>query len=385
MSIRSQYHVRVGRKLAEIRERLGISIQELSEKAKINPKTLQSIENGHRDIKISELYSIAKALNIRIAGFLNSCDSQVYQRSKEETIDGYIPLKELSQALDISPNQIKRLCHNKEIPFHLLNKKYYFKGKDINAWLAHHLNGRIKVKENPFEYLKIYGIEPLISTKEAARLLGCSQGEVYDLRTKIPFYRVGRRTKFRISDIEYALSKERIDLWEISTRTGSWRSPFIKAYPTKEQKIAKNESWERRYDERARPGYVVKTKMFERADFPSLKKEVQEFIDSEINKYNLLGCVYSYNDYKGYFACEVKWWGLPEGREDYKVHSAGLSSNSPDNLREKVAKFKQMKISPEDFVSVEYFTWGECFTERCHHARITYYMPKREFQNKIHE
>lgn len=376
MSQRSQYHVRVGRKLAEIRERLGVSIQELSEKSKINPKTIQAIENGHRDIKISELYCLSQALNIRIGGFLNSCDSQVYQRRKEEMIDGYIPLKELSKTLDISPTNLKRLCYNKEIPFHLLNNKYYFKGKDINAWLTHHLNGRIKVKENPFEYLKVYGIEPLISTKEAARLLGCSQSEIYDLRTKIPFYIVGRRSKFRISDIEYTLSKERVDLWEISTRTGSWRSPFIKPSPTKQQKIAEDESCERRYIQSNRPGYIVKTKEFEQPDFLLLKNEVQEFLGKDINKYNLLGCRYTYHEGSQAFTCEVKWWGLPDGRENFRVHSAGLSSDSPDGLRGKVEKLKKLKIGPGNFICTDYFTWMPFLNDRSHHARVTYYIPK---------
>jgi excisionase family DNA binding protein len=382
MSLKIDYHSRVGKKIGEIRERLGVSLQEISEKAKINQKTLQSIENGHRDIKISELFCIAKALNVRIGGFLNSCDFQVYQRRKEESIDGYISIKELSKALDISTNQIRRLCSHKEIPFHMLNKKYYFKGSDINAWLEHHLSSRKKIKENPFEYLKVFGIEPLISTKEVARLIGCSQSEVYDLRTKIPCYRIGRRTKFRISDIENALRKERIDLWEISTRIGAWRTPFVKAFSTKEEKIAEDESWEKKYDERARPGYVIKTKAYENNDYAELKREVQAFLDTEVNKHNALGCSYSYDEGSNYFNCEVKWWGLPEGRESYRVHSTGLSSDSPNHLHEKVMKFKEIKISPGDFIGVDYFTWGMSFLEKCHHARVTYYLPKKTDERK---
>lgn len=376
MSPRTDYHIRISKKIGEIRERLGLSIQELSEKSKLNLNTLQSIERGHRDIKVSELFRIAKALNIRISGFLNSCDSQVYQRRKEETIDGYISIKELSKALDISTNHIRRLCLAKEIPFQMLDKKYCFKGSDINAWLTHHLSCRKKIKENPFEYLKTYGIEPLISTKEAARLLGCSQGEVYGLRTKIPFYIIGRRTKFRISDIENTLCKERVDLWEISTQTGSWRTPFVKPSPTKEEKIAKDESWERRYNERARPGYIIRTKLFKKPDILELKSDVQEFMDKEVNKYSRLGCLYAYNEGEKSFSCEVKWWSLPDGRENYRVHSAGLSSNSPDSLRDKVERLKKLKIGPGNFISIDYFTWGAFMTDRCHHARITYYKPK---------
>lgn len=166
MSVRTEYHFRVGLKIKEIREKLCISIQELAGKSKLNPNTLQSIERGQRDIKVNELFRISKALNIRIGGFLNSCDSQIYQRRKEEMIDGYISIKELSKALDLSTNHIRQLCLNKEIPFRMLDRKYFFKGSDINVWLIHHLSSRKKIKENPFEYINIFGIEPLISTKD---------------------------------------------------------------------------------------------------------------------------------------------------------------------------------------------------------------------------
>lgn len=67
---------------------------------------------------------------------------------------------------------------------------------------------------------------------------------------------------------------------------------------------------------------------------------------------------------------------MPEGREDYRVHSAGLSSDSPDKLHEKVAMFKQIKAPLGELIGVEYYTWGESFSSRGHQARITYYMPK---------
>lgn len=375
MSSRIEYHFRVGHKIKEVRDKLGISIQELSDKSKINLSTIQSIERGQRDIKVSELFRISKALNIRISGFLNSCDSQIYQRRREEIIDGYISIKELSNVLDLSTNHIRQLSLNKEIPFHKLGKKYFFKGSEINAWLMHHLSSRKKVKENPFKYLKIFGIEPLISTKDATRLLGCSQSEVYSLRTMIPCYFINRRTKFRVSDIENALRKERVELWDISTNTGSWRTQFVKPYPTKEQKIASDESWARGYNEKARPGYIIKTKIIENTDINELKKETQEFLDKEVNKYNRLGCQYTYKEREKTFTCEAKWWSLPEGREKYKVHSAGLSSNSPDSLRDKVDKFVKLKVLPENFIGIDYFTWGAFMTERRHHARISYYMP----------
>ncbi|MGB7296522.1 MAG: hypothetical protein WBC70_13115, partial [Candidatus Aminicenantales bacterium] len=96
-----------------------------------------------------------------------------------------------------------------------------------------------------------------------------------------------------------------------------------------------------------------------------------------------VGCNYSYNEIKRLFSCEAKWWDMPEGRENYRVHSAGLSSDSPDKLHEKVATFKQIKVPPGDLIGVEYYTWGESFTSRCHQARITYYLPKKRTEAEI--
>ncbi len=377
MRARTQFHARVGKNIREIRERLAINPQELSQKAQMSLKTIEAIEGGRRDIKVSELYSISKALNIRLSGFLNSCDYKAYERKKEETIDSYISFKKLSEILDISAKRLKELCFNKEIPFYEMNGKYFFKASQINGWLRHHCGSRKKVEEKGFQSVKIFGVEPLISTKEAAQLLGCSGHEIYRLRLRIPYYRVGRRIKFRVSEIENALRKNRTDLWEISTGIGGWRSSFVQAQPAMEEKMVREASWERRYVDRARPGYIVKTKTFESADFEELRKEVEEYTGAQVNKYNLLGCNYSYNEIKRLFSCEAKWWDMPEGRENYSVHSAGLSSDSPDKLHEKVARFKQIKVPPGDLIGVEYYTWGESFTSRCHQARITYYLPKK--------
>ncbi len=141
--------------------------------------------------------------------------------------------------------------------------------------------------------------------------------------------------------------------------------------------MAKEASWERRYAERARPGYVVKTKTFESSNIEDLKKEVEAYTGAQVNKYNLLGCRYSYNEINRMFSCEAKWWAMPEGRENCKVHSAGLSSETPNKLHEKVERFKKIKVPPGELIGVEYYSWGASFTPRCHQARITYYVPKK--------
>lgn len=55
MRSRIDFHVRVGKKIREIREKLAMSPQELAEKSQLSQNAINSIEGGNRDIKISEL------------------------------------------------------------------------------------------------------------------------------------------------------------------------------------------------------------------------------------------------------------------------------------------------------------------------------------------
>jgi hypothetical protein len=77
------------------------------------------------------------------------------------------------------------------------------------------------------------------------------------------------------------------------------------------------------------------------------------------------------------YSCELKWWGLPEGREDYRIHSTGLSSDSPDKLRDKVDRLLK-KVPKEDLIDVDYYSWFLTWDDKPHHARVTYYLPKEK-------
>jgi excisionase family DNA binding protein len=116
------------------------------------------------------------------------------------------------------------------------------------------------VKQDEGKILKIYGIEPLISTRQAARLLGVTWGFIYRLIGTIPYYRIGGRYKFKVSDIENFREKKRIESWEISTRIGRWRSSFVWPEPSMEEKMVSAASYKRKYNEHSRPGYVVREK-----------------------------------------------------------------------------------------------------------------------------
>jgi excisionase family DNA binding protein len=374
---KKKYHERVGRKIQEIREKCGETIPDLSEKSGLTENALQSIEAGRRDIKVSELFEISKALDVRISPFLNPCDSKFYTRRKEESVECYISLKKLSDIIAISGNSLMKLCQNDEIPHEKFGGKYFFKASEINIWLKNHLGVKKKVKKDEKQILKIYGIEPLVTTREAAIILGVTWGFIYRLVGTIPYYRIGGRYKFKVSDIENFREKKRIESWEISTRIGRWKSMFVWPEPSLEEKMAEDASFKRKYNEHSRPGYIAREKYFEGTDFEDLKQEVEQYIQEQIRvKTNVLECDYSVITRLKKYGCHLKWWGLPDGREDYWIHSTGLSAENPDKLRDKVDIFIKKKVPDGDFIEVFYYTWGFSWNEKSHCARVTYYVPR---------
>jgi excisionase family DNA binding protein len=366
-------------KIKEIREKCGITIPELSDSSGLSENILKSIESGRRDIKVSELFQISKALNVRIASFLNPCDSQFYQRRKEEVLDCYVSLDNLSQILSISTSSLREFCRNDEIPYLKISGKYFFKASEINEWLSYHCGIKKRIKADQKKRFKIFGIEPLISAKEAAEIFGYSRTFIYRLSGQVPYFRIGGSIRFKLSDLENYRDKKRVDLWEITTRIGRWKSSFVWPEPSIEEKMAEGASYKREYDENARPGYVVNEKNFKSPDFIDLKQEVEEYIEKHIPaKSNVLGCEYYVIERLKLYGCVLKWWALPEGRESFKVHSTGLSSDSPNKIRDKVDDFIKRKVNPEDLIGVDYYTWGASFTDECHCARIIYYIPKKK-------
>lgn len=381
MASKKHFYERVGKRIKEIREECGITLPELSAECGIGENILELIEGGRRDIKVGELYEISRALNVRISSFLNPCDYKLYEKRKEELIDRYIPLKRLSQILNIGDSAIRELCKNDEIPYLRIYGKYFFRASEINEWLEHHCGVKKKIREDQSKRFRIYGIEPLISAKEAGEILGCSWHFVFSLKGTVPYFKIGGRVKFRLYDIENYRDRKKIEPWEISTKIGKWKSSFVWPEPSSEEKMVKEASWERGFKEDARPGYIVKDKSIASLSFEDLKQEVQEFIDKNIPvKSNLLGCSYYVIQKPKCYGCILKWWGLPEGRENYRVHSTGLSSDSPDKLREKVDRIRQ-KIPKEDLIDIDYYSWRFSFSRNQHCARVTYYLLKRNTDN----
>jgi len=375
LSERVSYFERVGRKIAEIREKCGIDIEKLSFESGLTISALKLIEAGKRDIKVSELFRISKALNVRISAFLSPCDRALYAKRKEENIENYTSLEKLSVLLGISEKALKSFSRNNEIPHLRIGRGLFFRVSDINLWLEHHLASKKKLKRNERSVIKIYGIEPLLSPNDAGEILGCTHTFVRRLMGTIPYFRIGGRIKFRLSDIVNYRDSRKIEPWEIRTKTGTWSTKYVWPEPSQEEKYLIDISIERKYNERSRPGYVVRECTLESPDIEDLKARTEEFISNTIpNPSNLLARRYYSIEHHRLYGCRLKWWALPEGREGYKVHATGLKSSSTDELRDKVDKFVRTKVSKNDLIDIDYYTSPFSFDDRNHWARITYYL-----------
>lgn len=62
---------KIGQSIRYLRQKEGISQEELAFRANLNLNSISTLERGLNNVKIKTLYSIAKALNIKIEEILN--------------------------------------------------------------------------------------------------------------------------------------------------------------------------------------------------------------------------------------------------------------------------------------------------------------------------
>ncbi len=62
---------KIGQSVRYLRQKDGISQEELAFRANLNLNSISTLERGLNNVKIKTLYSIAKALNVKIEEILN--------------------------------------------------------------------------------------------------------------------------------------------------------------------------------------------------------------------------------------------------------------------------------------------------------------------------
>ncbi|HTK18535.1 MAG TPA: helix-turn-helix transcriptional regulator [Mucilaginibacter sp.] len=66
--------VKVGQRIKELRNQIGISQEALANKAEIDRTYVTDVENGRRNISIENLEKLVKALQIQFKDFFDSSD-----------------------------------------------------------------------------------------------------------------------------------------------------------------------------------------------------------------------------------------------------------------------------------------------------------------------
>ena len=69
--IKDELLFKIGQSVRYLRQKDGISQEELAFRANLNLNSISTLERGLNNVKIKTLYSIAKALNVKIEEILN--------------------------------------------------------------------------------------------------------------------------------------------------------------------------------------------------------------------------------------------------------------------------------------------------------------------------
>lgn len=64
--------IQAGERIRFLRQKAGLTIEELGDLSDVNAKYLQRCETGRENFSISILYSITKSLNVTLASFFRS-------------------------------------------------------------------------------------------------------------------------------------------------------------------------------------------------------------------------------------------------------------------------------------------------------------------------
>ncbi len=107
----------IGKKIRKERRRLGIKLQDLAKEVGFaNYQTLSSIEKGEREIKVSEIDSIAKALGVNIS----------YLMGDEKAIEERVLWRKCTNKEECGKfeNELKRFCNNFKNLSELVGHKY---------------------------------------------------------------------------------------------------------------------------------------------------------------------------------------------------------------------------------------------------------------------
>lgn len=95
--------VSLGRRIQAIREKAGLTQEELEEKTGVNTKYISAIERGQKNVTIKTLEKLAKGLNVELYEFLLVSEEMGSEKAVKKAVESLIKdadVKTLKLCLD---------------------------------------------------------------------------------------------------------------------------------------------------------------------------------------------------------------------------------------------------------------------------------------------
>lgn len=175
----SGVYIKLGKRIRELRDRLGISQQKLAELLGVSRPAISQIENGERKVSTDELIKLSEIFNLTIESLLN------FEREPEVILNNIKKKTRTRPRIRINVPQ-KNLEKFKEVLLYILNKVgskpnigetviyklLYFIDFDYYEKYEEQLIGATYIKNNygptPIEFKKV--VDKMIEDKEITRV-----------------------------------------------------------------------------------------------------------------------------------------------------------------------------------------------------------------------
>ena len=170
---------KIGRKIRELREKLGISQQKLAEQLKVSRPTVSQMENDERKICVEELIKLSKIFNLSVGNLLDlEKQPEVILREekekKKETLQIRInvPQKNLKKFKEVFLYILNKVSSKPNIGETVIYKLLYFIDFNFYEKYEEQLIGATYIKNHygptPIEFKKI--VDKMIEDKEIIKV-----------------------------------------------------------------------------------------------------------------------------------------------------------------------------------------------------------------------
>lgn len=170
--------IKIGQRIKELRERMGITQQRLAEMLKVSRPTISQIENEERKISADELIKLSEIFNLTIECLLNFKREPevILKEGKKEKVKPQIrinvPQKNLEKFKEIFLYILNKIGSKPNIGETVVYKLLYFIDFDYYEKYEEQLIGATYIKNQygptPVEFKKI--VDKMIETKEIEKI-----------------------------------------------------------------------------------------------------------------------------------------------------------------------------------------------------------------------